>query len=251
MPSSRYSVVLPFMACLLLVGGALGSTKANAQRTPAQKMDDATEVLTAFTLASNEDGIPADLIARAQGIAVIPDVFRGGFFLGGRRGRGVLSIRSDDGSWTQPAFVTLTGGSVGWQFGVETIDLILIFANEASVRAIERGRFTLGADATAVAGPAGRRATVAVTFKAEVYSYTRSQGLFAGAAFEGAKLGIDGDAALAFYGAGDAALTPANNTPLSASAFLQVLRSAAIVSAGSNPPRSTEIEETQTFPLQN
>jgi hypothetical protein len=126
--------------------------------TPFRAQADALEtaVLAAFT-ADDEQAIPAELLARAQGIAVIPHLIRGGFILGGRRGRGVLSVRTANGQWSNPALITLTGGSIGWQFGAESADVVLVFGNDRSNRHISHGKFTLGGDATAVAGPLGRR----------------------------------------------------------------------------------------------
>jgi lipid-binding SYLF domain-containing protein len=163
-------------------------------------------------------------LQRARGIVVIPTLVRGGFFIGGRRGRGVLTVRAPSGEWSNPAFVTLTGGSIGWQFGAEAADVVLVFGNDRSVRNIASGRFTLGGDAAAVAGPLGRRTTAAVTGRAEVYIYTHGRGLFAGAAFEGARLDVDEDGNAVFYGDGRAALGPQTGAaPASAQQFLATL----------------------------
>ena len=133
----------------------------------------------------------------------------------------MLSARTPSGEWNTPAFVTLTGGSIGWQFGAEAADIVLVFGNDRSVRNMADGRFTLGGDAAAVAGPLGRRTTAAVTGKSEVYIYTHSRGLFAGAAFEGARLDVDEEGNTAFYGerrrCGAAADPPTGTTPASAS----------------------------------
>ena len=170
---------------------------AEAQRD-ADRFVDAAKVLELFT-TNEANGIPADILQRARGIAVIPNLIRGGFFFGGRRGRGVLAIRAPNGEWSNPAFVTLTGGSFGAQFGAESADVVLVFANDRAVRNIASGKFTLGGDATAIAGPVGRRAQTAVTGNAEVYVYMHSRGLFAGAAFEGTRLDVDQEASAAFY----------------------------------------------------
>jgi lipid-binding SYLF domain-containing protein len=178
----------------------LGPTRGHAQTPDAAKVAEASAVLQAFT--SDEDqGIPTELLQRAHGIAVIPNVIRGGFFVGGRRGRGVLAVRTASGKWSNPAFITLTSGSIGLQFGAESADVVLVFGNERSVQNISRGRVTLGGDAAAIAGPLGRRSTAAVTARSEVYIYVRSKGLFAGAAFEGARLDVDQEASERFYAA--------------------------------------------------
>jgi lipid-binding SYLF domain-containing protein len=194
----------------------------------ADKLADAAEVLHTFTV-DEESGIPTQLLERARGIAVIPNLIRGGFIVGGRRGRGVLTVRAENGAWSNPAFITLTGGSIGWQLGAESADVVLVFANDRSIKNIEGGKFTLGGDATAVAGPLGRRSTKAVTARSEVYIYVRSRGLFAGAAVEGARLDIDQDASAAFYSGDMRPLEPQGyGTPESARRFLTALSNASL-----------------------
>ncbi len=233
------------MLCLALAWPATGF----GQRTDAQKLGDATAIFEAFT-SDEEAGIPAELIARARGIAILPDVFRGGFFVGARRGRGVMTVRTETGAWSNPAFITLTGGSIGWQFGGETADIVLIFANDNAVKNIASGKFTLGGDATAVAGPVGRRATMAVTFRAEVYSYVRSRGLFAGAAFEGARLALDSEASERYYDGAGFALGPAGRaTPPAASRLLTVIDFGAEAGAAATAAPVGDPGAVRTFPL--
>lgn len=238
------------VSCALAAAVSLG--QAQAQSDSDRKLAEATELIQSFT-ASDEDAIPVDLLERAHGIAVIPSVFRGGLILGGRRGRGVLVIRDANGTWTNPAFVTLTGGSIGWQIGAESTDLVLVFANENSVKNMRTGKFTLGGDASAVAGPLGRHATIAVTFRAEVYGYVRSRGLFAGAAFQGARLDIDEETGDLFYAADPraTALESQNaGTPAAARRFLLVLEQAAFAPQALSPDGADQ-EEARTFPLGN
>jgi lipid-binding SYLF domain-containing protein len=210
--------------------GVLSLGSAAAQRNDAERFVSAAKVLELFT-TDDEHGIPADILQRARGIAVIPNLIRGGFVFGGRRGRGVLANRSRNGEWSNPAFVTLTGGSFGAQFGAESADVVLVFANDRSVRNIASGKFTLGGDATAIAGPLGRRTQTAVTGRAEVYVYMHSRGLFAGAAFEGTRLDVDQEASAAFYrntrGLPLGAQTV--ETPAAALPFLDALRTAAVL----------------------
>ena len=198
---------------------------AFAQPAPQTQLAEAAELIRDFTDAG-DDSIPTELIQRARAIAVVPNVFRGGFILGARRGRGVLSVRTEDGSWSNPAFVTLTGGSIGWQIGAESTDVVLIFANENAVRNIATGKFTLGGEATAIAGPLRRQASSTMTFRAEVYGYLRSRGLYAGAAFQGARLNIDDELGQTFYGnhSGAAPLARQSmSTPADARRFLIAL----------------------------
>ncbi|HET6804918.1 MAG TPA: lipid-binding SYLF domain-containing protein, partial [Frateuria sp.] len=121
-----------------------------------------------------------------------------------RRGEGLISVKSPDGTWSNPSFITLTGCSVGFQAGVSSTDVVLVFRTQRGVDSIVNGKFTLGADAAAAAGPVGRTASAATDaqMKAEIYSYSRSRGLFAGVALDGSVLRIDYDANEAVYGSG-------------------------------------------------
>ncbi len=165
-----------------------------------ERVKTATEVL-AEIMAIPENRIPPALLNNAQGLAVIPGVIKAGFVLGARRGRGVLSVRQEGGGWSSPAFVTLTGGSIGWQIGVQSTDIILVFKSRKNIDMLMRGKFTLGADASVAAGPVGRHtgAGTDLRLQAEIYSYSRSRGLFAGVALEGAALQFDEEAIGAFY----------------------------------------------------
>jgi lipid-binding SYLF domain-containing protein len=243
------------IACVFAAGAVALAAPAAAQRGDDARFVEAAKVLELFT-TDEQNGIPAEILQRARGIAVIPNVIRGGFIFGGRRGRGVIAIRSPNGDWSNPAFITLTGGSVGAQFGAESADVVLVFANDRSVRNIASGKFTLGGDATAVAGPLGRRTQAAVTGRAEVYVYMHSKGLFAGAAFEGTRLDVDQDASAAFYrntsGVPLGAQTYA--TPAAALPFLDSLRSAAILplqpGSSANSTNAPTADEAVTFPLE-
>lgn len=213
-------------ACLLFSGPALSQTAAE------REFADAVELIRAFT-GDGPDSIPPELLQRARGIAIVPNVFRGGFILGARRGRGVLTVRMGDGSWSNPAFITLTGGSIGWQIGAESTDVVLIFANDNAVKNISTGKFTLGGEAMAVAGPLRKQASSTMTFRAEVYGYVQSRGLFAGAAFQGARLNIDDEFGLKLYPRDSLArpLGPQSaETPASARRFLIALDEALLAS---------------------
>jgi lipid-binding SYLF domain-containing protein len=179
------------------------SSPAKADNAGIVKIDDAVEVLEQ-TLSIPERGIPPALLDNAEGIAIIPGVIKAGFILGGRYGKGILVVRQKDGSWSNPVFITVAGGSIGWQIGVESIDIILVFKSGRSVEGIMKGKFTLGADASVAAGPVGRQASAStdILLKSEIYSYSRSRGLFAGLALDGAGIQINHDANEAFYGTG-------------------------------------------------
>ena len=215
----------PIVAVLAL---ALAMPVAAATREE-QRVADAADVLDQL-LRIPEKTIPPSLLARAYAVAVIPDVVKAGFVFGVRRGKGILVIRQDDDSWSNPAFITLTGGSVGWQAGVESTDVILVFKTRKGVDNIENGKLTLGADASVSAGPVGRNAAVAtdLEFEAEVMSYSRSRGLFAGVALEGSGVTMDRSANTRFYGS--ASMSPEkifssspNIAPDIANTFVQML----------------------------
>ncbi len=188
---------------VLSISLAAISSPAKADNAGLVKIDDAVEVLDQ-TLSIPETGIPPVLLDNAEGIAIIPGVIKAGFILGGRYGKGILVVRQKDGSWSNPVFITVAGGSIGWQIGVESIDIILVFKSSRSIDGIMRGKFTLGADASVAAGPVGRQASAStdILLKSEIYSYSRSRGLFAGLALDGAGIQINHDANEAFYGTG-------------------------------------------------
>ena len=202
---------------------------AYAGTAEERRVGDAADVLDQL-LRIPEKTIPPALLSRAYAVAVIPDVVKVGFGLGARRGKGIIVVRQDDNSWSNPAFVTLTGGSIGWQIGAQSTDVILVFKTRKGVTDISNGKLTLGADASIAAGPVGRHTEVAtdLRFEAEVVSYSRSRGLFAGVALEGAGVTMDRKANAAFYG--DASMTPdsifvssPNIAPDIANKFVQIL----------------------------
>lgn len=149
-----------------------------------------------------EQAIPNNLLDNAHAVAVIPGVVKAGLVVGGRHGKGLISVRSADGTWSHPSHISLTGGSIGFQAGVQSTDVVLVFRTPRGVDSIVHGKFTLGADAAVAAGPVGRTAQASTDgqLKAEIYSYSRSRGLFAGVALDGAVLSIDHDANEAVYG---------------------------------------------------
>jgi len=194
---------------------AVALSLATAHGAPAQSYEEG--IVEAACLVLDEimaipvAAIPASLLADAQGIAIVPNLIKGGFVVGVRHGRGVLVVRDETGRWKAPVFVTLTGGSVGWQIGLQATDIVLVFKTRSSVLNLMRGKFTLGVDAAAAAGPVGREASAGtdLTMKAEIYSYSRSRGLFAGLALDGSALQIDPRANSAYYGS---ALAPLNQS---------------------------------------
>jgi lipid-binding SYLF domain-containing protein len=153
---------------------------------------------------SREKCIPPALLREAQGVIVAPDMIKGGVILAARHGHGLLFIRDKDGGWANPVFVTMTGGSIGFQVGIQATDSFLLIKNRRSLDRImqDKGKLTLGADVSIAAGPLGREASAATDaqMKAEILSYSHSRGVFAGLAFEGDTLRIDWPANEHFYG---------------------------------------------------
>jgi lipid-binding SYLF domain-containing protein len=148
-----------------------------------------------------ENAIPPSLLSSAHGIVIFPDLYKAGCILGARFGVGVMLIRNEDKSWGNPVFFRLIGGSIGWQIGLQSSDVILIMKSIRSLDAICGGKFTLGADASVAAGPVGRMAEAGtdVLLRAEILSYSRSRGLFLGLSLEGAAIQVDYTATSAFY----------------------------------------------------
>ena len=149
-----------------------------------------------------ESAIPDRLLDEAKAIVVVPDTIKAGFVFGGRRGLGLMSVKTADGTWSNPVFVKLAGASFGLQAGVQSADVILVFRSERGLDSIVNGKFTLGADAGIAAGPVGRNAAAATDgqLKAEIWSWSRARGLFAGIALDGAVLSIDNGANSSTYG---------------------------------------------------
>ncbi|GLQ48183.1 hypothetical protein GCM10007862_32340 [Dyella lipolytica] len=191
---------ISFLALTLLLPVAIVHAEDD---TPLERAQNAVRVLNEIEQAPDKS-IPGDLLKDAKAIAVIPDVLKVGFVFGGRRGEGLISVKSPDGTWSNPSFISFGGGSVGFQIGVSKTDVILVFRTQRGVDSIVNGKFTIGADASAAAGPVGRTASAATDqqLKAEIYSYSRARGLFAGVALDGSVIKIDRDANAAVYGQG-------------------------------------------------
>ena len=190
------------LAALLSIA-LLFAASAVAGSREDERARNAVRVLTEIQ-AIPESAIPDKLLDEARAIVVVPDTIKAGLVIGGRRGHGLLSVKNPDGTWSNPSFVTLTGGSIGFQAGVQSADVVLAFRTDRGLESIVNGKFTLGADAGVAAGPLGRHAATATDgeLKAEIWSWSRARGLFAGVALDGAVLSIDDEANQAVYGAG-------------------------------------------------
>jgi lipid-binding SYLF domain-containing protein len=167
-----------------------------------KKIKDATDVIREI-MQSPDQGIPFELLQKSAAVAIFPGVIKAGFVLGAEYGQGVI-LHHDvkTGRWSAPAFFAIAAGSVGWQIGAQSTDLILLIRNDRGLKAILKNEFKLGADLSVAAGPVGRKAQAGtdITFETEVWSYSRSRGLFAGISLEGARVYSQEDSNAAYYG---------------------------------------------------
>jgi lipid-binding SYLF domain-containing protein len=182
----------------LVVVFALTSPVAAQHLKNSAEVDRAAEAAKVLNEIMNipENAIPEELMARAHGIAVIPHVVKGAFGIGGQWGKGLMSQRSENDSWSPPAFIEIGGGSFGLQIGVQASDIVLVFTNASGIKGLVKRKVKLGADASATAGPVGRKAEVGtdVLLRSAVFAYSRSKGLFAGISLDGSVISIDDDA---------------------------------------------------------
>jgi lipid-binding SYLF domain-containing protein len=188
---------------VLLFGlcSAFGIVHAGAAREEGRLLT-ATEVLEEVQ-AMPDVRLPDTLLSHAYGIAVIPDVTKVAFIFGGRHGNGVLVVRDKlTSAWSNPSFVSITGGSWGLQAGAQSSDIILVFTTKQGIEGITGGKLTLGADASVATGPVGRQGSAAtdMSFSSEIYSYARTRGAFVGIALDGSVIAIDRSANASFYG---------------------------------------------------
>src|SRR5580700_2632559 len=197
MPNRKYPAAALFAA--MFATGVVNVAHSGAREEG--RLLTATEVLEEVK-AMPDVRLPDTLLAHAYGIAVIPDVTKVAFIFGGRHGNGVLSVRDKlNGPWSNPVFVSLTGGSWGFQAGAQSSDIILVFTTKTGIEGIAGGKLTLGADASVATGPVGRQGSAATDmgFNAEIYSYARTRGLFGGIALDGSVISIDRSANAALY----------------------------------------------------
>jgi SH3 domain-containing YSC84-like protein 1 len=173
-----------------------------ANNEPAKRLDDAAAVFSEI-MAAPDKGIPQELIEKAHCIVIVPDLKTAAFVVGGKYGKGYLSCRSKGGAgWSAPGTVRIEGGSVGFQIGGSSTDLIMLVMSERGAEKLLESKFTLGAEGSVAAGPVGRTATAQTDAQmhADILSWSRSQGLFAGVALEGATLRQDLDDNATLYG---------------------------------------------------
>lgn len=172
----------------------------NAQSKTVERLEKSAEIMEAFLDIPNED-IPKEFMSEAEGIILIPKLIKVGIGIGGKHGKGVAMVRDEDGDWSNPVFVKISGGSIGWQLGFQSSEYVLIFKDKTMLEEMDGDEFTLGGDVAAAAGPEGRNASTATDFKSDggMFAYSRSKGLFAGISIEGAAISIDKKANKEYY----------------------------------------------------
>jgi len=172
-----------------------------ASESAASRAEAAATVLNEI-MAAPDNGIPVEILDSAKCVAVVPSLVKGGFVVGASHGRGMATCKLNNGSWTAPAPITMTGGSIGFQIGLQGVDLVMMIMNDRGMQALLTNRFKVGADASAAAGPVGRHVEGSTDWKlrAEVLTYSRARGLFAGVTINGSTISQDEDATRELYG---------------------------------------------------
>jgi lipid-binding SYLF domain-containing protein len=253
MPIKKEIASALVFSAMLAAASMAGAAHAGAREEG--RLLTATEVLEEVQ-AMPDQQLPDALLSRAYGIAVIPDVTKVAFIFGGRHGNGVLVVRDKLSSpWSNPTFVSLTGGSWGFQAGAQSSDIILVFTTKTGIEGIAGGKLTLGADASVATGPVGRQGSAAtdMSFNAEIYSYARTRGLFGGIALDGSVISIDRSANGALYGKSGVTATeifsgqsPA--APPAAQRFLERLAQATHTAVRGSPAPQADVPASAAQP---
>jgi SH3 domain-containing YSC84-like protein 1 len=222
------------------------SNVAFAAEAASSRLQASATVLNEI-MAAPDKGIPSDILSSAKCVAVVPSLLKGGFVVGGAHGRGMATCRTAAG-WSAPAPLTTTGGSIGLQIGGQAVDLVMVIMNDRGMQALLSSKFKLGADASVAAGPVGRHTEGSTDWKlrAEVLTYSRARGLFAGISFNGAVIKQDEDATREVYGRMvdfKTILTGSVVTPQSAEAFIAAVRQA--VGTDTAPPAAPRSASTE------
>ena len=184
-----------------LAGFLLGAAVVYGAGDAPKRLDAAADVLTEI-MASPDKGIPQDLLDKSACVVIVPGLKKGAFIIGAKYGKGFVSCRKSGAGWSAPAAVRIEGGSFGLQLGGSETDVVLLVMNQGGVKKLLSSKFTLGADAQAAAGPVGRESSADTDAKlhAEILTYSRSRGLFAGISLQGATLRPDADWNKEMYG---------------------------------------------------
>ncbi|HXY06207.1 MAG TPA: lipid-binding SYLF domain-containing protein [Terriglobales bacterium] len=187
-------------ACAIVGSGLSAFATEAAENKAVERVKAAAEVLEEIQSAPDQ-GIPEEILGSAECVAVVPSLLNGGFVVGARYGRGIASCRTPKG-WSPPVFFSIEGGSFGLQIGAQAVDLVMLIMNDNGMRNLLSSKFKLGADASVAAGPVGRHAAADTDWKlrAQVLSYSRARGVFAGVSLDGAVVREDRDTTREFYG---------------------------------------------------
>jgi lipid-binding SYLF domain-containing protein len=218
------------IARLLVLGLFALPAFADHDAGDARKLLDKSDAVLQASLSAPDKGIPKDALDKAECVGVFPDVKKAAFIVGGQGGHGVFTCRDSSGTFGAPAYFKIAGGSVGWQFGGQETDLVLLVMNDDGMKHLLEDKFTIGAEATATAGPVGRTAKAATDaqLQAGILSWSRSQGAFVGAALDGSVVKPDKDMNRAVYGSdvtARAILMDRSVQPKDATAYLKSLNS--------------------------
>jgi SH3 domain-containing YSC84-like protein 1 len=202
---------------------------SSGEQATTARLESAAVVMNEI-MAAPDKGIPEEVLNGAKCIAVVPDMAKGGFIVGGEHGRGVVTCRTRAG-WSAPAFISIGGGNFGFQAGAQSVDLIMLFMNDKGVQALLSSKFELSGEASATAGPVGRHASAGTDWKmdTEALSYSRTKGLFLGVAVDGAKIQQDKDSTVAIYGKDvnfRKTLSGSVHAPTSTNSFLEAVNAA-------------------------
>jgi lipid-binding SYLF domain-containing protein len=257
MPIRTKTASTQIFAAILATIAIVTVARAGAAREEGRLLT-ATEVLEEVQ-AMPDQRIPDTLLSRAYGIAVIPDVTKVAFIFGGRHGNGVLVVRDKlTTPWSNPALISLTGGSWGFQAGAQSSDIILVFTTKTGIEGIAGGKLTLGADASVATGPVGRQGSAAtdMNFNAEIYSYARTRGLFGGIALDGSVISIDKSGNAALYGKSGVTATEifsgtAPAAPATAQRFLERLAQTTHTAVRGSPAPQADMPATPAPEIAN
>jgi lipid-binding SYLF domain-containing protein len=236
------SLIRVVVFTLLVSGAGLAETAAGRAESAATVLNE--------IMAAPDNGIPGSVLGSAKCVAVVPSMLNGAFVVGVRHGRGMATCRTQNG-WSAPAPLTTTGGSFGFQIGGQAIDVVMVIMNDRGMQALLSSKFKLGADASVAAGPVGRQAEGSTDWKmrAEVLTYSRARGVFAGVSFNGAVIKQDDDATRELYGRMvdfKTILTGSVPTPQAAEPFVAAVRKA--VGSDTAPSSSSPSSTTSTRP---
>jgi len=238
------------MTALFVCGLALADERSD----DLERIQSAATVLDEI-MSAPDRGIPEDILGSAKCVAVVPSMLKGAFVVGINRGKGIASCRTANG-WSAPAFFVIEGGSFGFQIGGQAVDLIMLVMNDNGMRNLLQSKFKLGADASVAAGPVGRQAEgmTDLTMRAEVLTYSRARGVFAGISLNGASIRQHKNDTRAFYGrmvpfrtllAGN--LNPA---PKEANPWLAALRKYAPLKTASTPRPAPPVPPANNDPAE-